>query len=64
MTLSPLLRSPQFRKTSTIHKVMHTRQKTLAQLYLRRATVERAIHSLEMYAQAMESEAAKIVALR
>ena len=43
---------------------MHTRQKTLAQLYLRRATVERAIHSLEMYAQAMESEAAKIVALR
>ena len=43
---------------------MHSRQRTLTQLYLRRATVERAIRSLELYAQALETEAAKIVALR
>ena len=54
----------RLKKPSEIARVMHSRQKTLEQLYIRRATVENAIRSLEIYADAMESISRKLVALR
>ncbi len=56
--------NPKLRKPSIVRTVMHTRQQTLEQLYLRRATLENLIQSLEMYDRFSRMAASKVVALR
>jgi len=43
--------------------LMTTRQRTLEQLYLRRATLENLIRSLEMYDHTVKLVASKVTAL-
>lgn len=64
MTTSTLPRHPKIKKPSTVLTVMYSRQKTLEQLYLRRATVQKAIHSLEIYADTVQAISQKVVAVR
>ena len=65
-SMSPLLlpRHPKLKKPSAVAAVMESRQRTLVQLYRRRATIEKTIQSLEMYAETVEAIQAKVVALR
>jgi hypothetical protein len=64
VTTSTLPRHPKLKKPSTVLTVMYSRQKTLEQLYLRRATVEKAIRSLEIYADTVYEVSQKVVAVR
>lgn len=64
MTPNVLPRNPKLKKPSAIASVMYSRQRTLEQLYRRRAVLERTIQSLEIYADTVHGIAAKVVALR
>lgn len=63
MNTSTLPRHPRLRKPSTMCALMTTRQRTLEQLYLRRATLENLIRSLEMYDHTVKLVASKVTAL-
>jgi hypothetical protein len=64
VTLMLLPQTTKLKKPSAVARAMYSRQRTLEQLYIRRATVENAIRSLEIYAQATEAISRKLVALR
>lgn len=64
MTPQILPHNQRIRKPSVVSAVMNSRQRTLEQLYLRRATLEMLIQSLEMYDRLSKAAASKVVALR
>lgn len=61
-TILPL--TQKLRKTSLSCSVVESRQKTLEQLYLRRATLDTLIHSLEVYDRTARLMADRVVSLR
>ena len=60
-TILPL--NQKLPKTSSC-SIVETRQRTLEQLYLRRATLDTLIHSLEVYDRTARLMADKVVSLR
>lgn len=64
MTPNILPLNPKFRKPAPMFALMDSRQRTLEQLYLRRATLENLIQSLEIYDRANRAVADKVVSLR
>lgn len=64
MTPATLPRNPKLRKPSAVCEVMHARQRSLEQLYLRRATLETLIRSLEVYDRTLKLAGTKLATLR
>lgn len=65
--MSPIVLTPQDERRSRIAiatPAVDSRQRTLAQLYVRRATVLNLIQSLQVYQQGLKIDEAKVVPLR
>jgi hypothetical protein len=65
--LSPIVLTPQDERRSriaTAAPAFNSRQRTLAQLYVRRATVLNLIQSLQVYERGLSIDEAKVVPLR
>lgn len=52
------------RRIATARPAVNSRQRTLAQLYVRKATLENLIQSLEVYERGLRMADGKVVALR
>jgi hypothetical protein len=63
MMPSTLPRSPKLQKPSIVSVVRSTRHRTLRELYLRRATLENLIQSLEVYDRTLKMVDQKLVPL-
>ena len=65
--MSPIVLTPQDERRSriaTATPAVDSRQRTLAQLYVRRATVLNLIQSLQVYEHGLKMNEAKLVPLR
>ncbi len=65
--MSPIVLTPQDERRNRVARAapaVNSRQRTLAQLYLRRATVLNLIQSLQVYQQGLRIDEAKVVPLR
>jgi hypothetical protein len=63
MMPSTFPRSPKLEKTSIVSVVRTTRHRTLRELYLRRATLENLIQSLEVYDRTLKMVDRKLASL-